>query len=262
MSTSTTASVADPSVTSNTAPASIPSPRSATPRPNTTTRSKPLVELWHPWVSRCWPTTAREEATFVADLSALVVSGGGDVQACRDFDRRDVTALVTAMRCGLMVDELLHRARGLRPARLLAAHRHLELARAAGEEAWRGIVTNPTSAALAHFGPVAATLLPVITSHLDAIDRRTPKDLERAVRSADSEISRTTESVLLLEERLDACVAPSDRGRAIGSLLFDAYGDGAWNLGTFLAPRVGTLVPLRVASLLGEDTPGRLRQAS
>ena len=209
-------------------------------------------------MTRFWPSTAREEAAFVADLARLA----GDVPAARDFDRRDVTAVVTALRCGLTADDLLSRARGLRPARLLAAHRHLDLARSAGEEAWRSIVINPTSAALAHFGPVAATLLPVIIGHIEAIDRRTPRDLERGIRTADAEISRTTQSVILLEERLDDCSAPSDRGRAIGSLLYDAYGDGAWALGTFLAPRVGTLVPLRVASLLGEDAPGRLRLAS
>ena len=248
MSTSTTASVADlASATSNATLAT------ATPK-------RQLVELWHPWVSRFWPSTAREETAFVADLQARAAVGVD--AAGRDFDRRDVTALVTALRCGLTVEELLARARGLRPARLLAAHRHLELARAAGQGAWQSIVATPTSAALAHFAPLAATLLPVIVGHLEAIDRRTPRDLERGILTADAEISRTTQSVLLLEERLDACTAPSDRGRAIGSLLYDAYGDGAWALGTFLSPRVGTLVPLRVASLLGEDTPGRLRQAS
>jgi len=252
MSTSTTVTVADPSsATSSTTFAS------AAPG-----RPKQLVELWHPWVSRFWPSTAREEAAFVADLQSHVSAQGADAGTPRDFDRRDVTALVTALRCGLTVDELLSRARGLRPRRLLAAHGHLDTARATGAEAWEAIVRTPTSAAVAHFGPVAATLLPVIIGHIEAIDRRSPHDLERGIRTADAEISRTTQSVVLLEERLDACAAPSDRGRAIGSLLYDAYGDGAWSLGTFLPPRVGTLVPLRVASLLGEDTPGRLRQAS
>lgn len=279
MSTSTTTSVADPSSAHTPQPSSAlrmqlaaspfaHSPFSANATGATASatsagpkRPKPLVELWHPWVSRCWPSTATEETAFVADLLTQL-GPVADGAVTRDFDRRDVTALVTALRCGLTLDELLARAHGLRPARLLAAHTHLEVARAAGEEAWRAIVDMATSAALAHYGPVAATLLPVIVSHLDAIGQRTPSDLARSVLMADAEISRTTQSVLLLEERLDTCVAPSERGRAIGGLLYDAYGDGAWALGTFLPRRVGTLVPLRVASLLGEDTPGRLRQAS
>ena len=120
---------------------------------------------------------------------------------------------------------------------------------------------TPTPAALAHFGPVAAMLLPAIVSHLEAIAHRAPGRAGPQRRLADAEIARTAQSVAELEERLDACTAPSDRGRAIGSLLFDAYGDGAWSLATFLPARVGTLVPLRVAALLGEEAPGRLRQA-
>lgn len=221
-------------------------------------RQKPLVELWHPWVTRHWPCTATEEARFVAHLELLA-----DQQSHAPvFDRRDVTALVTALRCGLTVDELLERARGLKPARLLAAHRYLNGERRRGEEAWQAIVADPTPSTLDEHGGTASTVLPVIISHLDAIVRRGGQDLAAAVRAADAEITRTSESVRVLEERLDACIAPSDRGRAIGTLLYDAYGEGAWSLGTFLSPRVGSLVPLRVASLLGEDRPGQLRKAS
>jgi hypothetical protein len=221
-------------------------------------RSKPLVELWHPWVTRHWPSTATEEALFVTQLEMLAEQQSHAPM----FDRRDVTALVTALRCGLTVDELLERARGLKPARLLAAHRYLDGERRRGQEAWQAIVADPTAATLAEHGPLAATVLPVIISHLDAIVRRGGQDLAPSIGAADAEIARTAESVRVLDERLDACVAPSDRGRAIGTLLYDAYGEGAWSLGTFLAPRVGALVPLRVASLLGEDRPGQLRKAS
>jgi hypothetical protein len=232
-----------------------PAPTAAVP---TQPAKAPLAELWHPWASRHWPCTGTEEQRFVADLESLA---GGPVSADVMHDRRDVTALVTALRSGLTVAELLANARGLKPLRLLAAHRTLETARLAGERAWCSIVEAPTSAALRRFGPIAATLLPVIISHLDAIDHQSNRDLESSIRSVDAEIARTAQSVLLLEERLDQCPAPSDRGREIGALLYDGRGEGAWSLGTFLPPRVGTLVPLRVASLLGEDLPGQLRQA-
>lgn len=218
-----------------------------------------LVELWHPWVSRHWPCTAAEETVFVADLAELA---GDPVTADDEFDRPDVTTIVTALRCGLTVAELLDKARGLRPRRLAAAHAYLDRGRREAEQAWGSIVADPTSGSLRHHGRVAATLLPVIISHLDSIERSSRRDLESSVRAADSEIVHTTQSVVMLEQRLEQCVAPSEHGRAIGGLLYDAYGDGAWALGTFLAPRVGTLVPLRVASLLGEELPGQLRQAS
>jgi hypothetical protein len=218
-----------------------------------------LVELWHPWASRHWPCTSSEEITFVADLAELA---GTAVTADDEFERPDVTTLVTALRCGLTVAELSEKARGLRPRRLAAAHAYMERARADAERAWGSIVAEPTPASLRQHGRVAATLLPVIISHLDLIERSSRRDLESSVRAADSEIVHTTQGVVMLEQRLEQCVAPSEHGRAIGGLLYDAYGDGTWALGTFLAPRVGTLVPLRVAALLGEELPGQLRQAS
>ena len=234
-----------------------PSPASAQSSTSNTARPKQLAELWQPWISRAWPCTAGEEQAFVDGLCTRAPAA----PAAGGFDRRDVTALVTALRSGLTAAELLDQARGLRPQRLLAAHSHLEGARRAAQDAWKSLVRTPTPASLAHVAPVAAMLLPAIISHLEAIAHRAPDELARSVRLADAEIARTAQSVVELESRLDACTAPSDRGRAIGSLLFDAYGDGAWSLATFLPTRVGTLVPLRLAALLGEEAPGRLRQA-
>lgn len=235
-------------------------------------RQRQMVELCHPWVSRSWPSTAKEEAAFVVELETLChlgPSAGAAVRQVPDqqpghlsFNRRDVTALVTALRCGLTVTELTERARGLRPGRLLAAHRSLDGARLEAAGAWRAIVEVPTAASLMRYGPLAASMLPAIISHLDAIARRTPRELEWSVGTADAEISRTTAGVEALEEQLEECVPPSDRGRAIGTLLYDVYGEGAWNLGTYMSSRVGTLVPLRVAALLGEELPGQLRRAS
>ena len=218
------------------------SAQSSTSHPLTQpSRPAPLVELWQPWISRAWPCTARDEQAFVRHMTELAGRAPG---ASARYDRRDVTALVTALRSGLSAAELLEQARGLRPERLLAAHAHLDGARVAAADAWRTLVRTPTPAALLHVAPVAAMLLPAIVSQLEAIAHRAPGDLARSVQLADAEIARTSARIVELEERLDTCTPPSDRGRAIGSLLFDAYGDGAWSLSTFLPDRVGTLVPL------------------
>lgn len=207
------------------------------------------MEIWHPWASRMWPATSSEESTFVEHLHRM-----SDGESDR-FERRDVTALVTALRCGLTADELFERARGLRPARLLAAHQALEAQRSLGERAWHDIVEHPTVSTLERREAFAGSVVPVIISHLTSVARRHPKALERAVSEADAQITRTSSSVALLEEQLDVCIAPSERAVDIGALMFDRRGEGAWSLGTFLPWRVGQLVPLRVAALLGESRP-------
>jgi len=59
--------------------------------------------------------------------------------------------------------------------------------------------------------------------------------------------------VLMLERRLADATDQPDAARELGTLLYDVYGNGAWSLPTYLPPRVGTLVPLRIAALLGDD---------
>ena len=211
-------------------------------------RPSPL-EIWHPWASRMWPSTTTEESMFVEHLRRMCDGVPGH------FERRDVTALVTALRCGLTADELFERARGLRPERLLAAHIGLEARRADAEDAWNEIVADPTSSTLGRCAASAETIVPVVVGHLTGVARRHPGALDRAVAEADAQIVRTSTSVALLEEQLDLCIAPSDRAVEVGSFLFDRRGEGAWSLGTFLPLRVGQLVPLRVAALLGEGRP-------
>lgn len=225
--------------------ASIDQPRRRRPAP---------TEIWHPWASRMWPSTTTEEQIFVTQLHRL-----NDGTPDR-YERRDVTALVTALRSGLTTDELFERASSLRPARLLAAHIDLEVRRTDAENAWRAIVDDPTPSTIDCFGARAAALVPVVISHLSSAMLRHPRALARVVAEADAQIARTTHSVAVLEEQLDLCMLPSDRRVEIGALLYDRRGEGAWALGTFLASRVGQLVPLRVAALLDEVRPPCLRE--
>jgi hypothetical protein len=211
-------------------------------------RSAP-TEIWHPWASRLWPATTADEDRFVHRLEAL----GGDADR---FERRDVTALVTALRGGLTADELFEQARGLRPGRLLAAHRSLEHRRSDAATAWSAIVSDPSVPSFEAHRDVAATLLPVVVGHLASVALRHPRALPRAVAESASQVDRAVHSVSQLEQRLDRCLPPCERGAEIGSMLFDHRGEGAFGLGVFLPWRVGQLVPLRVAALLGETRPG------
>ena len=211
------------------------------------------VEVASPWAGRQSPCTATEELAFVEELEVL--SGDHDVD---EFERRDVTVLITALRCGLSPDQLLTQAPGVRPHRLLAAHRELEGRRLLSEHAWRTISVDPSILTFETFAPCAAELLPAVMSQV-APCLNDHVRLRAAIEDATDQVSRTTRRVGLLEDRLGASGSDPDKGRELGTLLYDVYGQGAWSLPTFLPPRVGSLVPLRVGALLGDDLTANRR---
>ena len=169
-----------------------------------------------------------------------------------EFERRDVTVLMTALRCGLTLPEIRVQAPGVRPARVLAAYLELERRRTEAEAAWRAIEAEGTRSGFDVHGILAAQLLPAIVTQLSMyVDDAERFSLELA--KAVDQIARTSRRVLLLEDRVAQGADEPDRIRELGTLLYDVYGHGAWSLETYLPPRVGTLVPLRLAALLGED---------
>ena len=209
------------------------------------TKPPTLVEI-NPWRGRPSPCTATEELEFVRDLKVL----SGD-ETVDEFERRDVTVLITALRGGLTVRELLEQAPGTRPHRLVAAHRALDGRRLLAEHAWHTIAVDPCRETFATFALCAGDLLPAVISHLAAYQHDNDW-LAQAIGDAAEQVNRTTRRVNILERRLQS-IRDVDRARELGALLYDAYGQGAWSLPTFLPPRVGALVPLRLAALLGDE---------
>jgi hypothetical protein len=207
------------------------------------------VEISQPWQrSRTWPCSADEEATFVVTLNRRATT------PTHDFDRRDVTSLVTALRSGLTADELLDLARGLKPARLVAAYNELDRRRCISADAWRVLSQDGTAAALERYIPHAALLLRGIAGQVVRDVQRTG-DVSRVVADAAARIDRSTNDVLALEHQLGLDTTTARRAKEIGAMLNDGHETGAWNWAAFLPSRVGSLVPLRVAALLGEQPP-------
>ena len=220
-------------------------------RPSATAQPKRLAEVCNPWAGRQSPCSHDEEADLVRELSIVVGADGLAVEGI-EFERRDVTVLMTALRCGLTLPEIRVQAPGVRPARVLAAYLELERRRTEAEAAWRAVEADGTRRGFDLHGTLAAQLLPAIVTQLSMyVDDAERFDLELA--KASDQIARTSRRVLLLEDRVAQGADEPDRIRELGTLLYDVYGHGAWSLETFLPPRVGALVPLRLAALLGED---------
>jgi hypothetical protein len=212
-------------------------------------------ELWNPWTTVERVGTARHEARFVEKLSQRANTTARPWAAISEDQRRCcITSIITALRGAVTFESMMRRAPGLRPDALTAAYNDLEDRRSRSELAWRTIVDSAESSdALAAHGPTAAHLLPVVIGHLGALHLRRRDDeaaLGATIRAIDEEIERTVKNVEKLEATLDGDDMTEARTRQVGELLFDRYGQGAWSLNTFLAPRVGALISVRVDSLL------------
>lgn len=233
---------------------SVPTRLSAS-RPGSTQRAQPMMrmEIGSPWVGRQSPCSATEESTFVAELEAASIG-----QVVDEFERRDATVLLTSLRSGLTLKMLLAQAPGVKPDRLLAAHRELDGRRLLAAHAWQTIIVDRTVPTFTTFASCAAELMPALISHLMAYEHDTAR-LEAAIDDAADQVNRTSRRVLILERRLAESAGDPQRATELGTLLYDLYGQGAWSLPTYLPPRVGTLVPLRVGALLGDDISGQRR---
>ena len=116
------------------------------------------------------------------------------------------------------------------------------------------IASKPTSEHLASLGDTAAALVPVVIGRLRELGDVDGAELRSLAAACAADIDRVGRLAASVERDMSdpAC----RRGVAPGSprLLFGSAGSGLWHHECYLAQRVGSLVPVRVAALLGENT--------
>jgi hypothetical protein len=229
-------------------------PRSAGPESARPLAAGPLWPdlLWKVWPGREWPASSAEEQALIADLhvrAAGVAPAGG-----LEPRRGDITALLNALRCGLEAPDLFARAPGLRPARLIAAHDALDAKRRAAVGAWHLIVSTPSVECVATWGDTAAALVPVVIGRLRDVRASDRAELEAVVAACAADIDRVGRLAASVEQDMSDPAVPPRRRTGLAALLFAGAGSGLWHHECYLAQRVGSLVPVRVAALLGENT--------
>lgn len=202
--------------------------------------------LWMPWIGGTRPNTTVEEALFVMRLGHLADRQKGEHR------RSDITAVLNALRCGLLVDELIERAPGLDVARLYGAYHDLDGRRRRAEAAWTAIVDDPCVEALHRYGIEAGKLVPSLICHLLSVAETSPRLLGAAVQQSASAVRESRACVNAIEHSMQQHAGDTERREGLRRLLYDPEGEGATGRPDFLARRVGTLVPARVAALLGE----------
>jgi hypothetical protein len=208
--------------------------------------------LWRVWPGREWPASGDEELALLADLERR--APGAESLAPIEARRGDMTALLNALRCGIDAPDLFDRAPGLRPDRLIAAHAALDARRREAVEAWRLIASTPTSECVAAWGDTAAALVPVVIGRLREARDHDHAELESLVAACASDIDRVGRLAASVERDMSDAGVPPRRRAALAGLLFGGAGAGLWHHECYLAQRVGSLVPVRVAALLGENT--------
>jgi len=215
-----------------------------------------MSESLSPWGSRERPATAAEEALFVDRLRQMTARPSQGRGSDASFQRYDITAVVTALRNGVTVDEMFRSAPGLRPESVAAAYDHVDQMRRDAVEAWETLVAEPTAATLIAVGDRAAALIPAIISRLRSllVQHHPTVTLEAAIAAIDAEIQATCSRALELEYLLTNCANEALAARA-AELLVGDLNDGLWSLGSFLPPRVGTFVSTRLREMLDEDAP-------
>lgn len=198
-----------------------------------------------PWGGDCRIATAADEERFVADLARRC-------DGPAPHRRSDVTAVLNALRGGLTVADLLDRAPGLRPERLISAHAALDAQRRSSVDAWNAIVASPDAATLAAHGPQAALLLPVPVERLRRVARLSPASLPDATANAATLVERAASIVRRIERALDDPDLGSEQARQLARQLFDQGAECAMAREDHLPERVGALTSTRVATLLRE----------
>lgn len=215
--------------------------------------------LWNNLPGRHWPMSAREEQEFLEELRRAVSS---TKRLHREVCRDDVSLLMSVLRNGVSFAELREYVPGASPALLVAVYEMLEGLRRRSAEGFEVLLNAKSLNEVMLSAPEASLLMPLPSRHLaeaarmgDAAYRAEVEQVRAAVEKRSSEAQSIERALLLLADRADPGWAVQQ-----GRKLYDPYVGGIWSEPFFLPPRVGTLVPERVADLWEFRVAGQRRQ--
>lgn len=198
----------------------------------------------HVWPGQYWPMSHAQEIAAIAELRTLAGQPG-------PFERDDVSAMVGILRCGAPWDRVLELAPGLNLPALLGAYDTLAAGLAESRAAWEQFTTEKTATALVHNASLAARLLPVPVHRALFTMEDTPHLLAEEAATLEQRVAECTRAANLIEQELERYRPPSNTGMNIGAKLFSPTNPGVYADPFFLADRVTSLSPVRVAELLG-----------
>lgn len=202
--------------------------------------------MWMAWTPGSVPNTTAAETSFLRGLVGICHERRIEAR------RSDVTAVLNAIRCGLTVVELFEQAPGLVAERLYDAYLDIDERRLRSLGAWQAITVAPTAEQLATSALEAGKLFPSFVSQLQRVAVESPERLESVVHEMIDSSIATSVRARGIEHELAEVSPCSARGDELMRHFYDPTGDGITSRPDHVPHRVGTLVPTRVAALLGE----------
>lgn len=201
--------------------------------------------LWNTWSGRGWPASSTEEAAFLAALRE---------HPATDWDRDDLTFVITALRCGVTVTEMTAVAERIDLGRLHAAYLAIDTLRAESVNALVTLLDATGDDALLAHGMKAARLVPAVVGRLVlAAAGSSPRGLADEITHVRQRMARAAQDAHAAEERLAAHGNNPPLARRLASELHDPIGHSRWADPYYVPRRVGDLSPGRIRDLIGED---------
>jgi hypothetical protein len=208
-----------------------------------------MAYLWQLWPGRGWPSTPEEERALLGGWRDA--AGGDSGQVRRDA----LIVILGGLRCGSDERTLRRMAPTLTPADLAASYQHLDQLRAQAADHFHRMCVADSEAAMRVHARGAAVLCPapavLLRRALETSGFAGAKVAAARVWSRSQQVRHEADEIVA---QLESTSDPVEAGR----LLFDPYTPGLWGDPYFVAGRVGELTPVRVRTLLGEETDSDL----
>lgn len=214
------------------------------------------MTLTSPWPGRGWPLRADEEQEFLLQAKALKNTGRktDEDEISPGVTRGDVTFLVTALRQGTSLEEMLEVTPGLNTRALVKAHGHVSKLLNRALKSWQQIQESGTPQVIASKGDEASKVLPLTITRLRAAVE-SGSDVRLVLTMESSKVSTVRRHFDDMHAQL-AMLSPGPEVLTLSRRVYHPDEECLMQHPRFLPTRVGELSPLRLARLLGEQPIG------
>lgn len=227
-----------------------------------TARTFPSMLFRNPWPGRGWPFTAAEERELVecfAKAEERPAEYEHDEPPPEEIvpgvTRLDVTLLVTILRQGSHLHDILSVAPGVNLPGLARAYELLERLRLESFNAFERLCHRPDEATIEQTEALASRIAPVpVRRIVTAIRASEPEEVIRCVHRERAEVERSWQVADALRVRI---TITDERETRLGLMeaLSHPEDESVLLHPGFVARCVSELSPVRVSSLLGEQRP-------
>lgn len=215
--------------------------------------------MWQILPGQGFPMSLEQEMEFNLELKERSKSSKKKGKYSRD----DLIMVLTALRCGTLVDDLLKMAEGCDAINLYISYQKLEEKRIKSVDAWNDLILNPDYTHILKNKNNIKKIMPFIGSKLDDIvldvkSENLKKDqmLDKIMELA-SNVTKITMLANSKENELKDYLKKKNKlsekkAIEIGVELYDPIRPGIYGNNFYLPNRVASLTPIRVRDLLNE----------